>query len=64
MKKHDRESIIKEIMVLENAEVKAILESDTLTLNKIWAEDVRVNNPSNTIVNKLQVFENKKKYFY
>ena len=61
--KLDRESIIKEIMVLENAEVKAILESDTLTLNKIWAEDVRVNNPSNTIVNKLQVFERIKNTF-
>jgi len=61
--KLDREKIIKEIMILENAEVKAILESDTLTLNKIWAEDVRVNNPSNTVVNKLQVFERIKNTF-
>ncbi|NWG27528.1 MAG: nuclear transport factor 2 family protein [Ignavibacteriaceae bacterium] len=53
----DRETIIRQIKQLEDAEVNAILESDTVALKRMWAEDVHVNNPSNTVVNMNQVFE-------
>jgi ketosteroid isomerase-like protein len=53
----DKELIVKQIMQLENAEVKAVLEADTLTLKDLWAEDVHVNNPSNSVVDRSQVFE-------
>lgn len=59
----DRETIIKQIKQLEDAELKAILESDTVALRKMWAEDVHVNNPSNTVVNRAQVFDRIKSTF-
>ena len=38
-----------EIRKLESAQVDAVLRSDLTALNKIWAEDFTVNNPSNEI---------------
>jgi ketosteroid isomerase-like protein len=35
---------------LEQKEVQAILERDTITLQKIWDKDYVVNNPDNVIV--------------
>lgn len=55
MSNHD--SIIAEIKSLEAIQMKAILESDTLTLKKIWAEDFHVNSPANNVVNLSQVLE-------
>jgi hypothetical protein len=34
-----KEIIIKQIKILEDLEVKTILESDTVTLKKIWSDD-------------------------
>lgn len=59
----DRKTIIKQIKQLEDAEVKAILEGDTISLSKMWAEDVHVNNPSNIVVNRAQVFDRIKSTF-
>ena len=53
----DEQAIIAQIKILEAAQTKAIMESDTITLAKIWAEDFHVNNPSNMIVNRSQVFQ-------
>ncbi|HSW54360.1 MAG TPA: nuclear transport factor 2 family protein [Ignavibacteriaceae bacterium] len=59
----DRETIIKQITQLEEAELKAILESDTIALRKMWAEDVHVNSPTNIVVNRAQVFDRIKSTF-
>jgi hypothetical protein len=41
---------------LEQAEVQAVLNGDTLTLfNKLWAPEFIVNNPANLVVNKNDV---------
>ena len=50
-------------MILEDAEVRAILESDTLALKNMWADDVHINNPSNIVVNRAAVFERIKSTF-
>jgi len=52
-----KENIIKQIKIIEDLEVKAMLESDTVTLKKIWSEDYRVYNPYNLIFNKDQVLQ-------
>ena len=39
-----------DIRNLEQKEVQAILQRDTVTLQKIWDKDYVVNNPDNTIV--------------
>ena len=59
----DEQTIIAQIKILEAAQTKAIMESDTITLAKIWAEDFHVNNPSNMIVNRSQVFQRIKSTF-
>ena len=59
----DEQTIIAQIKILEAAQTKAIMESDTITLAKIWPEDFHVNNPSNMIVNRSQVFQRIKSTF-
>jgi ketosteroid isomerase-like protein len=59
----DEQAIIAQIKILEAAQTKAIIESDTITLAKIWAEDFHVNNPSNMVVNRSQVFQRIKSTF-
>ena len=59
----DEQAIIAQIKILEAAQTKAIMESDTITLAKIWPEDFHVNNPSNMIVNRSQVFQRIKSTF-
>ena len=59
----DEQTIIAQIKILEAAQTKAIMESDTTALAKIWAEDFHVNNPSNMIVNRSQVFQRIKSTF-
>lgn len=59
----NEEAIIAQIKILEAAQTKAILESDTVALAKIWAEDFHVNNPSNMVVNRSQVFQRIKNTF-
>ena len=59
----DEQAIISQIKILEAAQTKAIMESDTITLAKIWAEDFHVNNPSNMVVNRGQVFQRIKSTF-
>lgn len=61
--KRDEKAIIAQIKILEAAQSKAILESDTIALSKIWAEDFHVNNPSNMVVNRSQVFQRIKNTF-
>lgn len=61
--KQDKQEIIRQIKLLEAAQVKAILESDTITLAKIWAEDFHVNSPTNVVVNRSQVFQRIKNTF-
>lgn len=39
-----------EIRTLEQTEVKAILNKDTVTLKKLWDKDYIVNNPENKII--------------
>ena len=39
-----------EIRSLEQTEVKAILDKDTVTLKKLWDKDYIVNNPENKII--------------
>jgi hypothetical protein len=39
-----------QIKMLENEEIAAILKHDYSTLEKIWAEDFMVNNPSNMVI--------------
>lgn len=39
-----------QIKLLENEEITAILKHDYPTLEKIWAEDFMVNNPSNMVI--------------
>lgn len=58
-----KDEIIAQIKILEALQTKAILESDTITLAKIWAEDFHVNNPSNMVVNRSQVFQRIKNTF-
>ena len=53
--KQDEQAIIAQIKILEAAQVKAILESDTVTLKKIWADEFHVNSPANNVVNRDQV---------
>lgn len=60
---NSKESIMHQIKILEDLEAKAILESDTVTLKKIWAEDYRVYNPYNLILNKNQVLQGIKSTF-
>lgn len=59
----DEQTIITQIKILEAAQTKAIMESDTIALTKIWAEDFHVNNPSNMVVNRSQVFQRIKSTF-
>lgn len=58
-----KDEIIAQIKLLEAAQVKAILQSDTVTLAKIWAEDFHVNSPTNVVVNRSQVFQRIKNTF-
>ncbi|MFN3872667.1 MAG: nuclear transport factor 2 family protein [Ignavibacterium sp.] len=58
-----KDEIIAQIKILEALQTKAILESDTITLAKIWAEEYHVNNPSNMVVNRSQVFQRIKNTF-
>jgi hypothetical protein len=39
-----------ELKKLEQMEVKAVLEKDTITLKKLWDKDYVVNNPDNKVV--------------
>jgi len=39
-----------EIKELEQMEVKAVLENDTITLKKLWDKEYVVNNPDNKVV--------------
>ena len=59
----DEQAIISQIKILEAAQTKAIMESDTIALAKIWAEGFHVNNPSNMVVNRSQVFQRIKSTF-
>jgi len=59
----DENAIIAQIKILESEQTKVIVESDTIALAKIWAEDFHVNNPSNMIVNRSQVFQRIKSTF-
>jgi Domain of unknown function (DUF4440) len=61
--KQDEEAIINQIKLLEAEQTKAILEADTITLKKIWADDFHVNNPYNIVVNKDQVIQRIKTTF-
>jgi len=58
-----KENILKQIKILEDLEAKAILESDTVALNKIWSEDYRVYNPYDLILNKKQGLQGIKSTF-
>lgn len=58
-----KDEIIAQIKILEALQTKAILESDTITLAKIWAEDFHVNSPTNVVVNRSQVFQRIKNTF-
>lgn len=58
-----KDEIIAQIKILEALQTKAILESDTVTLAKIWAEDFHVNSPTNVVVNRSQVFQRIKNTF-
>jgi ketosteroid isomerase-like protein len=51
------EKIIREITTLEEAEVKAVLASDTTALKNIWSEDLHVNSPTNDVVDRRQVLQ-------
>ncbi len=44
------QSIETEIQNLEQTEVKAILNKDTVTLKNLWDKDYIVNNPENKII--------------
>ena len=44
------QNIEAEIRSLEQTEVQAVLNKDTITLKKIWDKDYVVNNPDNKIV--------------
>ncbi len=44
------EAIKSEIILLEKQEVKAILEKDTATLNKLWSPNFMVNAPVNKVI--------------
>jgi hypothetical protein len=55
--KQDEKAIINQIKLLEAQQTKAILESDTITLKKIWAEDFHVNSPSNFVADKNNVIQ-------
>jgi ketosteroid isomerase-like protein len=44
------QNIESEIRSLEQIEVKAVLEKDTVMLLKLWDKDYVVNSPNNTIV--------------
>ena len=59
----DEQAIIAQIKILEAAQTKAIMESDTIALAKLWAEDFHVNNPSNMVVDRTQVFQRIKSTF-
>lgn len=58
-----KDEIIAQIKILEALQTKAILESDTITLAKIWAEEYHVNSPTNLVVNRSQVFQRIKNTF-
>jgi len=60
---NSKENIIKQIKIIEDLEAKAILESDTVTLKKIWSDDYRVYNPYNRILDKNQVLQGIKNMF-
>jgi len=53
----DEETIVSQIKLLEAAQVKAILEADTITLKKIWAEEFHVNSPSNFVADRNKVIQ-------
>jgi hypothetical protein len=55
--KTDEEKIISQIKLLEAAQVKAILEADTIILKKIWAEEFHVNSPSNFVADRNKVIQ-------
>ncbi len=44
------QNIEKEIRALEQKEVKAVLEKDSVTLLKLWDKDYVVNSPDNVVV--------------
>jgi ketosteroid isomerase-like protein len=44
------QNIETEIRSLEQTEVKAVLDKDTVTLKKLWDKDYIVNNPENKII--------------
>lgn len=59
----DKQKIINQIKEIEAIQNKAVLEADTATLLKIWADDFHVNNPYNIVVNKEQVIQRIKSTF-
>jgi hypothetical protein len=44
------QQIEEQIKKLEQMEVKAVLEKDTITLKKLWDKEYVVNNPDNKVV--------------
>jgi ketosteroid isomerase-like protein len=46
----DKAAIEAEIRSLEQNEVQAVLNKDTVTLKKLWDKDYVVNNPENKII--------------
>ncbi len=61
--KMEEEKIINQIKLLEAAQVKAILEADTVNLGKIWAEEFHVNSPSNFVSDRNKVLQRIKNTF-
>ncbi len=53
----DKEKIVNQIKLLEAEQTKAILERDTITLKRIWAEEFHVNNPSNFVADRNKVIQ-------
>jgi hypothetical protein len=53
----DKEKIISQIKLLEAEQTKAILERDTITLKKIWAEEFHVNSPSYFVADRNKVIQ-------
>lgn len=61
--KMQEEKIINQIKLLEAAQVKAILEADTVSLGKLWAEEFHVNSPSNFVADRNKVLQRIKNTF-
>lgn len=59
----EKEKIMKQIKIIEEIEAKGMLESDTVALKKIWADDFHVYNPYNLIFDKSKVLQGIKSTF-